>query len=382
MQTQQAQAQVKRMSQPLRPRPRITRAAFTLIELLVVVIIIGILASMVTAGVVAARSRMIDSALKVELTNIELALEAYRDKYGDYPPDFSDWPVVERHYRTAFPKISTRDLGLLKQACFSDPTTFQFNGIDRAEALVFALGGFSSDPRFPFTGSGGPFVGITGATNPDDLASYHYNTSRDNRIFEFDETRLTMAITSAALGYSTDESVYWDTSNATLAATVAPTTATAPTGVVADLFPVYRRKSEEGSLPFVYFDSRSYSYITPTNTREVNSFHPTKLPSVGVAKPYKSLLVNTGTASSIPDDQLFFVNRDSFQIVSGGQDEHYGGDTSAPTMAYIFPTGAGFNLNSGPVTGVGNYYDGSSSTNFQEDNVTNFSSTTLESDLE
>ncbi len=381
MQTQQAQAQVKRMSQPLRPRTRITRAAFTLIELLVVVIIIGILTSLVTAGVMSARRRIVDSALKVELTNIELALEAYRDKYGDYPPDLSDWSVVQRHYRTAFPKISTQDMGLLAQACFVDPTdstTFQINGVDRAEALVFALGGFSSDPRFPFSGSGGPFVYVgTGAV--DDLDSYHYNTSRDNRLFEFDEVRLTMGL-NGVLGYSTDEGLYWNTSTTALAAAVAPNaTPAAPTGVTADLFPVYRRKNNEGSLPFVYFDSRTYSL--GTTTRAVNAYQPTAA-SVGVAKPYKSLLVNTGTTSSIPDDGLFFVNRDSFQIVSGGQDEHYGGDPGAAAMAYIFPAGTGFNLNSGLVSGVGNYLYTPDPANFQEDNVTNFSSTTLESDLE
>ncbi|WP_197452400.1 prepilin-type N-terminal cleavage/methylation domain-containing protein [Rosistilla carotiformis] len=369
------------MSHPLRPRTKPPRTAFTLIELLVVIIIIGILASLVTAGVVSARSRMIDSALKVELTNVELALEAYRDKYGDYPPDFSDWAVVQRHYRTAFPKISAKDMGLLSQACFVDPTdstTFQINGIDRAEALVFALGGFSSDPRFPFSGSGGPFVYV-GTGNVDDLDSYHYNTSRDNRLFEFDEVRLTMGL-NGVFGYSTDEGLYWNTSTAALGATVAPNaTPAAPSGVTADLFPVYRRRNDETSLPFVYFDSRTYSL--GTTSRAVNVYQPTA-GSVGVAKPYKSLLVNTGTTSSIPDDGLFFVNRDSFQIVSGGQDEHYGGDPSAPAMAYIFPAGTGFNLNSGLVAGVGNYLYTPDPTNFQEDNVTNFSSTTLESDLE
>ena len=45
--------------------------------------------------------------------------------------------------------------------------------VNPAEALVFWSGGFSSDPKQPFTGNGGPFLKNAGGTivgaNPDRL---------------------------------------------------------------------------------------------------------------------------------------------------------------------------------------------------------------------
>lgn len=58
---------------------------FTLIELLVVISIIGILATLVTANLSAARQRGRDAERKADLKSISTALRLYYNDHGEYP---------------------------------------------------------------------------------------------------------------------------------------------------------------------------------------------------------------------------------------------------------------------------------------------------------
>lgn len=58
---------------------------FTLIELLVVIAIIGMLSSMVLASLNVARKKAHDSRRISDFENVQLAMNLYYDKYGDYP---------------------------------------------------------------------------------------------------------------------------------------------------------------------------------------------------------------------------------------------------------------------------------------------------------
>jgi type II secretion system protein G len=58
---------------------------FTLIELLVVISIIGVLATLVTANLNAARARARDAARKSDLKNVSTALRLYYNDRGAYP---------------------------------------------------------------------------------------------------------------------------------------------------------------------------------------------------------------------------------------------------------------------------------------------------------
>ena len=60
---------------------------FTLIELLVVISIIGILATLISANLNAARSRGRDAVRKSDLKNIQTALRLYYNDNGGYPDD-------------------------------------------------------------------------------------------------------------------------------------------------------------------------------------------------------------------------------------------------------------------------------------------------------
>ncbi|MFM8402371.1 MAG: type II secretion system protein, partial [Pirellula sp.] len=225
---------------------RTGREGFTLVELLVVIAILGILAGLLAWGVNAARVSILKQAQAYEMQSIATAVEAYRNKYGDYPPDGSSWPVMEAHLRKAFPNILVTELALLNPANSganayirndNDLTgTHPLGGrvFDPAEALVFFLGGFSNDPQRPITGPGGP-LRQSGTV-------FIYNTQRENAFFEFKLSRLTLTPN----GISNDETTFSE-------------------GVGNDLMPVYIGNGpgvSQNGRPIVYFDSRTYQFST------------------------------------------------------------------------------------------------------------------------
>lgn len=68
-------------------RVRRDERGFTLIELLIVIVILGILAGIVLFAVGGIQDRGTLSACRSDLKTIEVAVEAYRAKNGNYPPD-------------------------------------------------------------------------------------------------------------------------------------------------------------------------------------------------------------------------------------------------------------------------------------------------------
>ena len=93
---------------------------FTLIEILVVIVIIGLLASIALVAFGGARGFFAGATAKARLTDLETALEIYKQKYGEYPPDSCacrccynpDSPnyekarnIVRRHILKRWPKV-------------------------------------------------------------------------------------------------------------------------------------------------------------------------------------------------------------------------------------------------------------------------------------
>jgi prepilin-type N-terminal cleavage/methylation domain-containing protein len=327
------------------PRSR-NRIGFTLVEILVVISIIAILAGMLLPVISSVRQRGQVTATVLEIQNLKNAIEGYKQKFGDYPPDGSNAVVFQRHIRVAFPRVATQEIANLN-LWILDSHNLAVTKLDAAEALVFFLGGFSDDPRFPFTGKGGPLTG-----------------NRSLGLFEFDPARLSIDSTTTNIGttsnpiivsLSTDETALHNQASAER-----------------DIFPVYFPKSSD--VPFVYFDSRTYM---PRSIYTYNGYavapvqyppaewcagNPHKHPVTaitGIARPYRGDEARQATAA---DAYSFkWVNSNTFQIIAAGLDNDFGGNLNPPNYKR-YPSGF-------------YYSEGDNSS------ITSFSQGTLEDDM-
>lgn len=425
--------------QQLKRPERCTRQGFTLVEILVVIVIIGILMGIAIPAINGVIGTAREAAIRVEIDVVGQALEAYSLKYGSLPPDFSDWNQVERHYRKAFPNIDDSELQVLAQLTWVnsnfervsltsgnvDPRgaagfAYYRPCMDPAEALVFTLGGYSSDARFPFTGPGGPLslISSPGGSVTADYGLVQYNTDRDNAFIDLDTDSLSVYVANdptaspatenpagagSAYTYSSDE---FTTSVAgTSAQTAYSTRASAGTfsaiRFLVDPFPVYAPDEDAG--PLVYFSSKSYQNTfapstngwmgTGTAFHNLNMYmHPAGNSDRGIARPYLTDQLDTNAGG------FLWAEPDKFQIISAGRDNSFGGSvadgsstiTSGSTtvqdfgLVSLYPTG-GFANALGATSSSTKYADpesiyGAENTP-QLDNITNFSTRTLESDL-
>lgn len=347
------------------------RQGFTLVELLIVIAIIGILMGIAVPAIFGVIGTAKSNKQRLEIGAIEQALERYSEKYGDYPPDFSDWSVVERHYRKIFPRIAQAQLDLLETSLQTggvyDPTK-----MDRGESLVWALGGYSSNPINPFTGDGGPLVQIPNAAP----GTYQVNLDRDNSFYEFDTTRLDLSI--ADKNGLINASNYYASGDS-------------------DLFPHYA--AADDGAPFVYFDARTYSFggqVTGNSfTSQLNGYaHP----EYGNVRPYFS------TQQTRAGDSFQFVNADTFQVIGPGLDNGFGtlafdpqqSDLTRTAVYFQYPTGKAVQLERSVNSGaeerlfalrddVSRYQEPVSFNlvdNFQQDNLTNFADGKLIDELQ
>ena len=161
------------------PRPR--RSGFTLVELLTVVLIISILMGLVTLGVATARRHARVTVVGMEIAAMENALVAYNEKYGAYPPDFTDAAAVQRHLARCFPRYdaSSWETDLEDAFLAAGYDAANIPTPTPATALVFWLGGLPD--------STGRLNGFSAnPSNPFDFTT----SSRIGPFFEFDRTRL------------------------------------------------------------------------------------------------------------------------------------------------------------------------------------------------
>ncbi len=276
------------------PLPLVTRrAAFTLVELLVVIAIIGLLAAIAIPAIFGAVTNAREAAIAQEISQLEMAVESYRNAYNDYPPNFFEdyssggpgWnnTVVFRHLkrvtRHASENMSLWTLG--GNPLLGTPANTQ---IDAAETLVFWLGGLSKNTSAPVTGKGGPLILSGAAVAPRDMVE------RENAFFDFREERL--------------KDIDGD-----------------------HLFEYYPPYGEPA--PYVYFDGRSYDNIPdvdndglPDGDDLFAQYPPagntTLIAQFGIVRPY--VVASTGAGNVAP----VYANAGKFQIISAGLDGRYG----------------------------------------------------------
>jgi prepilin-type N-terminal cleavage/methylation domain-containing protein len=79
--------QARTRCEPGTARGPVALAAFTLIEMLVVVSIMAILASLIFPVMGAIKKTQIRTRARGEMVQLETAIQAYKDKFGQFPPD-------------------------------------------------------------------------------------------------------------------------------------------------------------------------------------------------------------------------------------------------------------------------------------------------------
>lgn len=362
---------------------RPARAGFTLVELLAVLVIIGILVGLITAAVMGARTAARRAKILLEIDNLSTALNAYKEKFGEYPPDCSGltnsnaaiYNVARRdfmrHMLKAFPRLSTKVIGTnpdpLQQFYAmrdyirnsSNVAIDPLNGqLDPSTALVFFLGGL---PTLANTGSS---IQVSGSSRMAGFAADPTNpflrsdqsSSRIPPFFDFDPARLT-----DYSGNPPDTSPRW-----------------------------YRYVPDTGStasaMPYIYFKAKGqgvrfravnqqasqgaydnsfagpgYDVTGTWGVPQVWQSNLTRDVTTGNAELVSPYVICKFTSGSLVADR--WPGHDSFQIISAGIDGKYG-------LSNFVPPEAGNKISSGARP--------ASQTGTENDNLTSFSKGTLE----
>ncbi|MCH2123224.1 MAG: type II secretion system GspH family protein [Pirellulaceae bacterium] len=383
-----------------------TAAGFTLVEMLVVIAIIGVLVSLLIPTIGTALRNAKNARIVLDINQLASALETYKQTYGDYPPDFSSRNVVIQHLAKAFPNISAQEATTVTNIFWVNPAAasgaagYDAAHIDAAEALVFWLGGLSKDATRPFTGQGGPVKIVTVGSNQYAV----YNQDRESPLFDFEETRLNLGLVDPAAPNTSNlngQPMSLDERDFHGFAAAAFTN---------DPFPHYVPEGQE--VPYVYFDSRTYDYGTNGEYENIfslgltddildngaidGSYDPNKsfaTEAMGVARPMKTDQANAdyyndAAVANFDPRAFYYANRDTFQIICAGLDDHYGHDELLVSSASGFGSAVLWRYPSGlPFHEVALPWTTPSATKdrliheTRRDNITNFSDGILENGL-
>lgn len=333
-------------------------AGFTLVELLVVITIIGILASLITVAASGALKRAHQAQIKTELDQLTSAFQTYRDTYASYPPNCQNdgggtaaaTPVDEnqaftdlkRHFKQAFPRSRESDDLLLLLAgqnavtSSADYPSSLKGGMTAGEAIVFWLGGFSADPKYPISGDGGPAYDITANSFG----------STQNRTLDPLSRKWIYPFTTTRLQPRKDDN-YFNEANNRFIEYLSPITVN---GVRQrrriNFWQYVPAKSEQ---PYLYFDTSRHTAdaaFDPPAATALTGLGPggNGLPVYAIKK------LSDSSSSTLP---IQFANADKFQILHAGIDDEWGdfskmnaatvqaggGDPTKAASYLLFPTG-------------------------------------------
>jgi prepilin-type N-terminal cleavage/methylation domain-containing protein len=323
-------ARVRNRLAPRSPLPA-PRSAFTLVELLVVITIIGILAALITVAAVGALKKANETRTKVELNQMAGGIDEYKNKTTAYPPNCQTDAVgpldevgifndLKRHMRQGYPRNQESDnllralIGLQPDPNSADKDSFPQwlnGGMTAGEALVFWLGGFSTDPKYPISGEGGPSYQIS---NKGVLTNRTEDPIESRKwVYPFNIERLSPR---ASDGYFDDATVsrfveYKD-----------------PKGQWRriNFWQYVPAKSEQ---PYLYFDSSRHPAGVVSGSNLLGPYDPpaATVPSKIGLNVYAFKKLNpsySSTNTGVP--AVTYVNPDKFQILHCGIDDHWDTD--------------------------------------------------------
>jgi len=355
---------------------------FTLVELLVVITIIGILAALITAAGVGALKRARQAQIKVELDQIAMAFQSA----GAFPPNCqiddtnftpdgepAATPLDEsqvltdlkRHLKQAFPRHRERES--LLRALAGDSATVGSGtgnvlpgGMSAGEAIVFWLGGFSSDPKYPISGEGGPSYPVVSATAPDNNTFDPIDSRK--WVFPFEVARLQPR---DATNYFTGNRfiVYPDPQDSSRLRRI-------------NFWQYVPAKSEQ---PYLYFDTSHHpAAVRDSSNNVVAPFDPpaaTLLAGTDMALDVHAIKkASESTSAAVP---IQFANPDKFQVLHCGTDGEWDDVDSSGELVHFSKMSAAHVL---PPDEVGNYllFPDGPFTGAAADTIVNFSEGTLE----
>lgn len=313
---------------------------FTLVELLVVITIIGVLSALLLVaarGAIAAGKR---AEIRAEITQIATAIEDYKNGVDSYPPNAqTDLPnesdpnghlndtVVQanfkRHFSKAFPSHRERPElidALVGQHDGSDDVTNLPGGMNAAEALVFWLGGFSDDPKYPISGPGGPAYSIETPAGAA-IGNPNHADPIDNRSWRLgiDVTRLAPRAVETNIALGAEGSYFPATSTRFI------TYQNRLTGRLSRINFWYLL-APDSEAPYVYFDASRGSGATSANDTPAATLADGVISTADPAiEPLFNVhAVKAPQPSSTATNPFVYANDGKFQLLHAGLDSEWG----------------------------------------------------------
>ena len=318
-------------------------AGFTLVELLVVIAIIGMITAIAVPTVFSAIRTARNAAVKSELELLHVALMNYKNECGTFPPANMQglWSGGAVNVRHPVYKHLVRVFPRIKEATSNTSTTkspYQdLAQMSPAQALVFWLSGFYSNPEYPLTNNG--------------------TAAGRKKLFEFNQARLYAASSYDFTGATPQNFVGMNDPTAT---------------AFGKQYPVYFTPHPNSGLPYVYFDGRCYdtqpglaTTAGAASTGDLSYSAQSKNGVTSTAFPYIS-----SSPTPNPTWAQLHMCPDTFQLIAAGADGSYGDLVSGAAVQASFPL-------AGTTTFISTSYSWPTITDIvatpgQADNLTNF----------
>jgi prepilin-type N-terminal cleavage/methylation domain-containing protein len=321
------------------PKSEIRNRAFTLVELLVVITIIGILAALITVAAVGALKTARRTEIKAEVNQMDGGFNEFKNRYNAFPPNCQvdgiggTNPINEarvltdfkRFMKLAFPRHQEPDslinalVGLKVDGTPIPSGSQMAGGMTASEAIVFWLGGFSQDPKYPISGEGGPsyVYADSSASPPISISPAASGDPIESRKWIF-PCKVDRLFPRTSAGY------FDETKKRYFQYQINP-----PNGPKRriNFWQYAPRKSEQ---PYMYFDTSRYAPPTSSTADMTDPPAATALTGFGdtTSEPFYAFALkkkaDTWTAAN-PTFQ--FINPDKFQIIHCGVTDKWDQDT-------------------------------------------------------